>query len=214
MDLSLVTTDVYQEVLERIKNGEKFLDLGCCFGQEIRKLVCDGAPSANTYGSDLWGDFISIGYELFKDTDILQTTFIAADVFDDSSPLTKLAGRMNIIYCGAFFHLFTLEEQEKAALRVVQLLAPQSGSLIIGRQSGSEEPGEYSRAGDTSGRKHFRHNTQTWQEFWDRIGEKSGTEWSVEANLLLSDSIPETSNTSEAQKASVMERLKYVIKRL
>lgn len=75
LDLSLMTTDVYQEVLERVKHGENFLDLGCCFGQEIRQLVFDGAPSANTYGSDLWSDFLSIGYELFKDKDRLQTTF-------------------------------------------------------------------------------------------------------------------------------------------
>src|ERR1700759_3774499 len=119
LDLSLVTTDVYQEVLERIKHGEKFLDLGCCFGQEIRKLVFDGAPSANTYGSDLYDSFLSIGYDLFKDSGRLQTTFIAADVFDDSSSLTRLAGQMNIIYTGAFFHLFDLEQQEKIAIRII-----------------------------------------------------------------------------------------------
>ncbi|PON20571.1 methyltransferase [Trichoderma gamsii] len=52
----------------------RFLDLimkyGCVsrsLGAKIRQLVHDGAPSVNTYGSDLWGDFLSIGYELFKD---------------------------------------------------------------------------------------------------------------------------------------------------
>jgi hypothetical protein len=57
LDLIMTTMDVYQEVLERVKKGEKFMNLGCCFGQEIRQLVHDGAPSVNTYGSDLWGDF-------------------------------------------------------------------------------------------------------------------------------------------------------------
>jgi hypothetical protein len=56
-----MTSDIYQQVLERVKNGENFLDLGCCLGQEIRKLVFDGAPSVNTYGSDLHGEFISVG---------------------------------------------------------------------------------------------------------------------------------------------------------
>src|ERR1700761_8160460 len=175
LDLSMVTTDIYQEVLERIKHGEKFLDLGCCFGQEIRRLVFDGAPSVNTYGSDLWEGFLSIGYELFKDKDRLQTTFIAADVFDDSSPLTTLAGQMNIIYTGAFFHLFNLEDQEKIAIRIIQLLAPQPGSLIVGRQSGSEISGEFSRSGDVNARKSFRHNEQSWKELWDRVGEKTGS---------------------------------------
>jgi hypothetical protein len=137
------------------------------------------------YGSDLWGDFFAVGYELFGDKDKLQTTFIAADIFDDRSPLTQLTGKMNIIYTGAFFHLFSLEDQEKIAARVVQLLVPLPGSLIIGRQSGSETPGEFSRAGDNSSRKHFRHNAESWNELWDRVGKKTGSSWLVDADLTM-----------------------------
>ncbi len=216
MDLSIMTTNVYPEVLERVKQGENFLDLGCCFGQEIRQLVFDGAPSSNTYGSDVWGEFMSIGYELFRDKKRLQSTFIAADVFDDASPLAGLAGQMNIVYTGAFFHLFSLEEQEKAALRVVQLLAPQPGSMIVGRQSGSEDAGEFSRAGDKSGRKHFRHNPQSWKELWDRIGEKTGSKWSVEADLSMPEftlSAP-TGKSAELQNKMSAKGLRYTIRRL
>jgi cyclopropane fatty-acyl-phospholipid synthase-like methyltransferase len=39
LDLSIMQTEVYQEVVERLKGGDKLLDLGCCFGQEIRQLV-------------------------------------------------------------------------------------------------------------------------------------------------------------------------------
>jgi len=211
----MITIDIYQEVLERVKQGEKFLDLGCCFGQEIRKLVYDGAPSINTYGSDLLGEFLYIGFELFKDKDRLQTTFIAADVFDNSSQLTELAGQMNIIYTGSFFHLFSLEEQEKIALRIIQLLVPQPGSLIIGRQFGSEESGEYSRTGDKGVRKYFRHNPQSWKELWDRVGENTGSRWSVEAGLRY----PEFTMSDLEGKSAIMRRkmtaaeLIYAIKR-
>src|SRR5688572_21633615 len=98
LELGMMTTYEYEDILERTKRGEKLLDLDCCFGQGIRQLVFDSAPSVNTYGSDPWGDFLSIGYELFKDRDRLQTTFITADVFDDSSPLTNLAAQMNIVF--------------------------------------------------------------------------------------------------------------------
>jgi hypothetical protein len=216
LDLSLMTTEVYSHILERIKVGEKFMDLGCCFGQEIRQLVFDGAPSINTYGSDLWGDFMSLGYELFKDKDRLQTTFITADVFDDSSPLIGLAGQINIIYTGAFFHLFNLEDQEKIAIRIIQLLVPQTGSMIIGQQSGSEIPGHYSRAGDTGGPKHFRHNPQSWKELWDRVGKKTGSRWSVEADLRF----PEfTLSTSESVPPTMQNKiggkgLRFTVKRI
>jgi SAM-dependent methyltransferase len=184
LDLFIMTTDVYQEVLTRVKDGEKFLDLGCCFGQEVRKLVFDGAPSQNTYGADLSEELISTGYDLFKDRDKLQTTFMAADIFDDLSPLSKLAGQIDIIYTGAFFHLFNLNEQERIALRIVRLLAPRPGSMLVGQQTGADSPGEYSRSSDKGGRKSFRHNAQSWKELWGRIGEQTGSRWTVEANLF------------------------------
>lgn len=213
----MVTTEVYQEVLERVKNGDKFVDLGCCFGQEIRKLVHDGAPSINTYGSDLWGGFLSMGYELFKDKGRLQTTFIAADIFDDNSPLAKLSGQMNIIYVGDFLHLFNLEEQEDISIRIAHLLAPQPGSLIIGRQSGSETAGEYSRLGDTSGRRHFQHNPQSWKQLWQRVGDKTGSRWSADVDLCPEfkfKPLVAEDKSNEVQRLMNAKGLRFIIRRL
>ncbi|KAF1354047.1 hypothetical protein BDV97DRAFT_396832 [Delphinella strobiligena] len=53
IELSLSELPIYPEVLSRVQSGESFLDVGCCFGQDIRKLVFDGAPSNKIYGSDL-----------------------------------------------------------------------------------------------------------------------------------------------------------------
>lgn len=39
LDLSMSQRKEYPEIVRRLKGGEKILDLGCCFGQEIRQLV-------------------------------------------------------------------------------------------------------------------------------------------------------------------------------
>jgi hypothetical protein len=213
MDLSMAKLPCYAEILNRIKNGDKFLDLGCCLGQEIRQLVFDGAPSENTYGSDLYGGYFPIGYELFQDQDRLQTTFIASDIFDDASNLTQLEGEMDMIYTGALFHLFGLDEQKTIVLRAVQLLVPRSGSMVCGQQSGNEKPGEYGRKGDTSGRKSFRHNPRSWRELWEEVGEMSGSKWDVEADL---DSPEFELSASEGQGRAENgpQGLRFVVRRL
>jgi hypothetical protein len=158
MDISIATVAIYPEILNRTKNSEKFLDLGYCLRQEIRQLVFDGTPSQNIYSSDFYSGYFPIGYKLFKDQDRLQTTFIEADILNDTSKLIELEGKINIIYTSALFYLFGLREQKKITTRVVQLLVPQPGSMVCGQQSGNEKPGEYGQKGDTSGRKSFRHN--------------------------------------------------------
>ncbi|KAK4215044.1 hypothetical protein QBC37DRAFT_439718 [Rhypophila decipiens] len=195
LDLSLKSmTDIYPDILDRVKRGDKFLDLGCCLGQEIRQLVLDGAPSANTYGSDLYGGFFDVGYRLFNDSkDSLDTTFIAADIFDDKSRL------------------------EKVALQVVRLLTPKPGSLIVGRQSGGEEAGENARKGAPGSAGPFTHNVRSWTELWEHIGKATGTRWSVEADL----SLPEYTlcgvaegKSKEMQSKISGKGLRYVIHRL
>lgn len=39
LDMSIPQSPVYPEVLQRLKSGEKLLDLGCAIGQELRHLV-------------------------------------------------------------------------------------------------------------------------------------------------------------------------------
>lgn len=73
LELDLHRMSIYPEILERVKFGDKFLDLGCALGQELRHLVHDGAPSTNLYGCDLTPDLINVGYDLFNDHATLQS---------------------------------------------------------------------------------------------------------------------------------------------
>ncbi|KAL4995726.1 hypothetical protein BDV10DRAFT_187766 [Aspergillus recurvatus] len=80
LDFPAYLQPVYPEVLSRIKSGETFLDLGCCFGQDIRKLVHDGAPGENLIGVDTEPRFLELGYQLFKDKVSLKAHFLTGDV--------------------------------------------------------------------------------------------------------------------------------------
>src|SRR5207253_3242808 len=94
----------------RVKDGQKLLDVGCCVGQDLRKLVYDGAPAENTFGSDREQSFMDIGYELFLDKSTSKITFIAADILNPDSDLKQLNGQIDIIHAASFLHLFDWDE--------------------------------------------------------------------------------------------------------
>lgn len=181
LDLSLRQNPAYGEVLQRVKSGDKYLDIGCCVGQDIRALVFDGAPSENTYGADLEKKFMEVGYELFMDKSTLKTTLIEADIFNPESDLKQLDGQIDVVHAASFFHLFSWDGQVKAAKRVVLLLKNSPGSMIVGRQAGNVEAGEVT--GRVTDRSRFQHNPESFAKLWKQVGIETGTEWKVEASL-------------------------------
>ncbi|KAJ5747909.1 uncharacterized protein N7511_009605 [Penicillium nucicola] len=180
LDMSVVQSPVYAEILHRLKSGEKLLDVGCAVGQELRQLVFDGVPSENLYASDLRQDFFDIGYDLFNDHDSLKSQFIMADIFDDNSDLVKaLSNGINIVNAASFFHLFDWDRQVTIAKRLIGLLHDQPGSLLVGRQVGRVDPPPPEKKNEAGYR--YRHDPSTWKKLWEQVGAETGTEWEVEA---------------------------------
>lgn len=169
----------YDEIVQRLREGQKLLDMACCFGQTIRELVAGGAPAENIYGCDLQPGFIDMGYKLFKDQGRLQSKFLIADIFDSNSELAKLKEQFNIVYTGSFFHLWGLEGQRKVSKAVASLLKPEKGSMILGRQIGAVEAAEQTSATGTM----YRHNVESLKQLWKEIGDELGATFSVEAKL-------------------------------
>lgn len=128
---------------------------------------------------------MEIGYELFLDKEKLKSRFIVADIFVENSDLKQLDGQIDIIHASSFYHLFDWDDQIKAIKRTMQLLKPQSGSMIVGRQAGNINPGRYSRPGKLGSR--YRHDVASWQNLWKQVGEESGTEWDVSARLEVEE---------------------------
>lgn len=124
---------------------------------------------------------MELGYSLFLDRSTLASKFVVADIFAAAGPEWEAleADGADVVHCSAFFHLFPLAEQKRAALNVARLV--RAGGVIVGRQSGSVKPGEVPaiKAGTTS----FRHDVQTFQQLWDEVGKKTGTKWELEGTL-------------------------------
>lgn len=84
--------------------------------------------------------------------------------------------KIDIIYAASFLHLFTWAEQLTAAKRMVRMLKPKPGVLLLGRQVGTLKPGESEGVG---GRKMYRHDGGSFKKLWAEVGRATGTEWRV-----------------------------------
>ncbi|MCJ1474398.1 hypothetical protein MMC13_003056 [Lambiella insularis] len=186
LDLSIAQQPFYPRLLSRLTSPSPptFLDLGCCFGQDIRKLVHDGAPAAALSGAELRGAFLDMGYELFRDRETLGARFIEADVFaeGEADALARLDGTVDVVYTASFLHLFGLATQIRVAKRIVRLLRDEAGVVCFGRQVGTLKPDEDAHPTNEEG-KMFRHDGQTFRRMWEQVGRETGTEWRVWAEL-------------------------------
>ncbi|KAG8844236.1 hypothetical protein FRB96_003240 [Tulasnella sp. 330] len=210
---SIDTQPSCPQILERLKGGQKLLDLGCCFGQDIRYLVSEGVPAENIYGSDLHREFIDLGYELFMDKEKLKSTFITSNIFDTSpsSGFEKIEGKIDIIYLGSFLHLFDWDDQVKIATRLVSILRPERGSLVLGRQVGSVAPGVIEHKTNESG-KMYRHDAESFTRMWKEVENKTGTEWEVDAALDENEGVGHNGKHSNWHGPNV-RRLRFAVSR-
>ncbi|KAK6220778.1 hypothetical protein LQW54_001970 [Pestalotiopsis sp. IQ-011] len=180
--LTLHTHPLYEKIVERLKApGATYLDVGCCFGQELRQLVLDGLPPENLIGIDIAGALIEHGYELFLDRQ-LESRFGVIDVFKgpDQPMWAEIEERgVDVLYCSAFFHLFPLQDQVAAAKLIARLV--KKDGVLVGRQIGSTEPSDV--AAIQVGSSSYRHNVETLDSMWREVSEGTGTEWKVEGTL-------------------------------
>jgi SAM-dependent methyltransferase len=183
--LTLHTHPLYPSIVERLKQpGAAYLDIGCCFGQDLRRLVHDGVPPENLAGVDIAPALMELGHELFRDRDTLglRARFTVADVFSgDTDPAwAELRARgADVVHCSAFLHLFPLAEQQTAAQHIARLVRP--GGVVVGRQVGSAAPGDVPAVQD--GSLSYRHDVDTFAALWDRVGEETGTRWKTEGTM-------------------------------
>ncbi|ORY70427.1 uncharacterized protein BCR38DRAFT_106276 [Pseudomassariella vexata] len=184
LDFGIHLSPDYPTVVRRVQEGATFLDLGCCFGQDVRKLAYDAGTSFNLIGTDLEEPFLQLGYELFRDRGRCDATFVRGNVFEEDF-LEPYRGKINIIYVGSFLHLFNEAQQKKVVRQVNRLLRPQKGSMVFGRHLGAEKGGHFTMK--SIGWDLYRHDLQTIADLFQSNGSADGdvqeVKWEVTSSL-------------------------------
>jgi SAM-dependent methyltransferase len=187
LDFSLARMPSYDKILGRLCDSAtpaRLLDVGCCFGQDLRRLVVDGAPSESLVGLELKPQFLSLGYDLFADREFFKGKMMAGDIFDESpdGPVASLKGTIDIAHAASFFHLFNWDDQVNAGVHLVRLMKNAPDSLVLGRQLGSLTGEERPNATNPNSKMYF-HSPDSFKRLWVVISERSGTNWDVNAWL-------------------------------
>ncbi|KZP22750.1 hypothetical protein FIBSPDRAFT_738470 [Athelia psychrophila] len=202
--LKIAGQPVYPDVLKLGKERKNavLLDIGCCFGNDLRKVVADGFPITGVIGADLHKDFWDLGHELYMDLDSFLVPFIEGNVFDvsliDPTPptysrastpppalssltsLNPLRGHVSAIHASSLFHLFDEAHQLKLAQALAALLSTETGSVIFGSHNGLHEDGF--KSGSRRERM-FCHSPQSWEALWNGGIFKKG-QVKVEAKIV------------------------------
>ena len=68
------------------------MDVGCCFGTDLRVLAHDGIPSHQLIGMDIENEFIELGYELFCDRESFNGRFSICNILKEELGHTRKLG--------------------------------------------------------------------------------------------------------------------------
>ncbi|KAI0356234.1 hypothetical protein OH77DRAFT_1495580 [Trametes cingulata] len=204
--------------LGKEREGAVLLDIGCCFGNDVRAAAADGFPVKQIIASDLFGEYWNLGHKLFRSTpETFPAKFIAGDAFDPAhlavvrpvyeagqepipelstlTSLNPLHGHVAAIHASSFFHLFNEEQQAHLAHALAGLLCPLPGSMLIGSHGALPEKGLRTDTLGPDGSQYlsmFCHSPDSWRELWDGEMFEKGT---VKVEVRLVDHIGPTPGT-------------------
>jgi SAM-dependent methyltransferase len=138
----------------------KVADVGCCFGQDIRRLILDGIPPASIYAIDVTGGYWDAGLEIYRDTSSLSlarhsinevhTLFCDLTSPDVSDTVTTelLNQSFDCLILKNVFHVLSLAQSETLVRRMNCMLKP--GGFIMGICLGAQQEKDWARTPDGS----------------------------------------------------------------
>lgn len=201
----------YQQFLKIVKERLEaiYTDIGCCFGNDIRKTVSDGYPIQQTIATDLCPEFWDLGHKLFKSTpESFPARFIPGDIFElkilAKQPLVsgpelsklqsfaELSGRVSAIHASSLFHLFDEQQQFELAKIMAALLSSAPGSMIFGSHGGNPTKGVRNETVGNRTMSMFCHSPESWKALWNGGVFPEGV---VNVDAFLKETVADGSST-------------------
>lgn len=163
---------LYKEMLENLKATEKddkILDVGCCFGQDIRNLLLDGVPSNKIVALDVHDGYWNLSKELFGDKDkISDIKFVTCDL--TSTRIESFESYFKYITLTSVLHVLDKEGIENVLKNVFFML--KAGGIAMGFNSGHKSEATLCEDRMTpDGKKHrFLHCPDSLKHLLTEIG--------------------------------------------
>jgi len=160
------------------------LDIGCCVGSDMRKLILDGASPDKMLGVDLESRFFEVGFEIFEDKEKLPNNlFIQGDFTEETNFIEKIISAMkerkediqnykfeenfDLIQLGAVLHLLTEEKVSKLLRLIFNNLLKKNNGCLIGQTIGIvSNPSGFTQTGDLR----YLHSSESLQKLMEDIG--------------------------------------------
>lgn len=179
----------YSTILKSRRPESLLIDVGCCMGTDIRKLILDGYPPECILGLDVEKRFFKLGHDLYnEDEESSRLRFRQADMLDPrfTERTSDLQNRFHFVHTANVIHLFNLRDQETFFRNLVHLTKP--GGIIWGRQVGLAENTNQSIYKQPEG-KGARFTIKEFRDFLLGITGWTSADMQFEAQLVEYDEL-------------------------
>jgi len=134
---SVSRKDRHKKIIEKYRQEGKrplWLEIGCAFGTDLRKMILSGWPSEDIIGLDVVPDYWQLGNQLYGDT---PCRFLQKDIAKPTS-LDDLP-QVDVVYTSAVLHVLQKDQTFHLVSNIFKLLRP--GGFYFGGTIGSEPEG-------------------------------------------------------------------------